>query len=156
MFGSPPLSHQSYRTCSLSILKDKSKSYSIKLASLGGQFLQKVGVIRPIADLVSLLNVLFLDSFEHFVGVVFGRWDVFNSDNTLQHNVRLRVSMGIDHAWTIDEIDALHERDVLPDLGLSRDRRHIAHFLLPQSVDYTALSCVRISGFELKANYQNC
>ena len=49
------------------------------------------------------------------------------------------------HARTINQVDSLHERNVLPDLGLAGYGRHIAHLLLAQRVYHRALACVRVS-----------
>ena len=53
--------------------------------------------------------------------------------------------MGIDDSGTIDEEDFLHQSDVLPDFGLARNWRYVAHFFLSQRVYNRALASVRIA-----------
>lgn len=53
---------------------------------------------------------------------------VFYSDDALQHNVCLVVIvLVVDNSGAVDEEDALHEGDVLPHLGFTRDWSHLAH-----------------------------
>ena len=47
--------------------------------------------------------------------------------------------------WAVDKVDALHEGDVLPDLGLPRDGRHLADLLLLERVDDGALAHVGVA-----------
>lgn len=46
---------------------------------------------------------------------------------------------------TINHVDALHERDVLPDLGLTSNRCNNADLLLPQCVDDGRLARVGVA-----------
>ena len=72
--------------------------------------------------------------------------DVFCADYTTEKNVFWCVGHAGRHATrTINEIDALHECDVLPHLGLTRDRSHSADLLLPKSVDDRRFTSVRVS-----------
>jgi hypothetical protein len=64
----------------------------------------------------------------------------------LQDGVRLAVVRRRGHhARAVDHENASHQRDVLPDFGLPRNRRDFAHTLGPQRVDDGAFSDVRIS-----------
>ena len=72
--------------------------------------------------------------------------DVFCADDTTEENVFWCVC----HAWrhatrTVDEVDALHECDVLPHLGLTRDRRNCADLLVPKGVDDGGFAGVRVA-----------
>ena len=93
-------------------------------------------MIGPIEDLISPLNELLANSLQDLFAIVLRRGNILDSHDTLEHNVDLRVTMRIDDARTVDQIDALHERDVLPDFGLAGDRRHVAHLLLLERVDH--------------------
>jgi len=37
----------------------------------------------------------------------------------------------VQSTWTVDEVNPLHQGDVLPDLGFSGDRRYVANFFRP-------------------------
>ena len=65
--------------------------------------------------------------------------------HSLQDDLRIRVTCRIDHARAVDQEDALHQRDVLPDLGLAGYRGHLADFLGPQRVDDGALAHVWVT-----------
>ena len=72
--------------------------------------------------------------------------DVFCADDTTEENVFWCVC----HAWrhatrTVDEVDALHECDVLPHLGLTRDRRNCADLLVAKGVDDGGFAGVRVA-----------
>lgn len=52
---------------------------------------------------------------------------VLHSHNTFQDNVSLVIIVLVVHdPRAVNEEDALHEGDVLPDLGLPRHRRYLA------------------------------
>lgn len=53
--------------------------------------------------------------------------------------------MRVDHTGTVDQIDAPHEGDVLPDFGLPRDRGHFADDFGLQGVNDGGLSGVWIA-----------
>ena len=62
--------------------------------------------------------------------------NVFGANNTTKENVFWCVGHAGRHTTgAIDEVDALHECDVLPHLGLTRDRRNCADLLVPKGVD---------------------
>lgn len=71
---------------------------------------------------------------------------MFDSNNTLQDFRGFVVSR---RRWydsrTIDEIYSAHEGDILPDLGLARNRGHITDFLLLERVDDGGFTNVGIS-----------
>ena len=72
--------------------------------------------------------------------------DVFCADDTTEKNVFWCVG----HAWrhatrAIDEVDALHECDVLPHLGLTRDGRNCADLLVAKGVDDGGFASVGVA-----------
>ena len=75
-----------------------------------------------------------------------GRRKVLNSNNTLQHGVGVRVLGGHgDDTWAIDQVDSLHQSDVLPDFRLSRNRSDRADLLLLERVDDTRFTNIWVS-----------
>lgn len=75
-----------------------------------------------------------------------GVFHILDSHHTSEQNL-LRC---IGHAWwddarAIDEVDALHQGDVLPYLRLARYRRGFADFLLSKSVDDGGLAGVWVA-----------
>ncbi len=102
-------------------------------------------MIGPVVYLIRSLDVLLLDTLEHLVDVVLGRGYILDTDNTLENDVGLAVAVREHHTGTVDQVDALHERNVLPDLGLAGDRGHFAHLLLAKGVDHRALARVRVA-----------
>ena len=78
--------------------------------------------------------------------VLLGVGDVLDAHNTAEENVLLGVfGGGGDDAGAVDEEDALHQGDVLPDLGLTWDGRDLAHLLLPQGIDDGRLAGVGVA-----------
>ena len=72
--------------------------------------------------------------------------DVFCADNTTEENVFGRVVHAGRHATgAVDEVDALHECDVLPHLGLTRDGRNCADLLVAKGVDDGGLAGVGVA-----------
>ena len=71
---------------------------------------------------------------------------VLDSDDALQDFLGFRVTgrRGYDPG-AVDEIDPAHEGDVLPDFGLSRDRRGLADGLLLERVDDRRLADVGVA-----------
>lgn len=75
-----------------------------------------------------------------------GVLDVFCADDTTQKNVFWCVGhAGRYTTRTIDEVDAFHECDVLPHLGLTRDRRNCADLLVAKGVDDGGFAGVRVA-----------
>ena len=57
---------------------------------------------------------------------------ILDTDDAFEDDVGVGVGIPVVHnAGTVNQEDALHEGDVLPHLGLSRDRRNIAHLHSP-------------------------
>ena len=49
------------------------------------------------------------------------------------------------NARTVNQVDTAHQRDVLPHLGLARNRRHIAHLLFLERIDDGAFADIRVA-----------
>lgn len=65
--------------------------------------------------------------------------------HTLENDLRFGVSLRVDDSGTVDEVNASHERHVLPDFGLAGNGRRLAHLLLPQRVHHRGLADVRVA-----------
>jgi len=66
--------------------------------------------------------------------------------HSLQHRIALRVvGVVVHHTGAVDQEDPLEQRDVLPHLGLARNRRSLADLLTTQRVDDGALAHVGVS-----------
>jgi hypothetical protein len=61
--------------------------------------------------------------------------NLLDTDHTLEDDLGFRVPCGVHNSRAVDEVDPLHECDVLPHLGLSGDRRCLAHLLRPKRID---------------------
>lgn len=71
---------------------------------------------------------------------------MLDSYDSLEDLLRLRFSSGRrDDSGTIDEINPTHQRDVLPDLRLSRDGRSLADGLLLERIDDRGFTDVGVS-----------
>ena len=76
--------------------------------------------------------------------------EALGADDALQDGVGLALvvvgrAVVVDDARAVDEVDALRQRDVLPDLGLPRDGRDLADGLGPQGVDHARLADVGVA-----------
>ena len=71
---------------------------------------------------------------------------MLDSNDTLEYLLRFSVfATGWDDTRAINEVDTLHESNVLPDFRLSRDRSDFADLLRLDSIDNTALADVGIA-----------
>lgn len=71
---------------------------------------------------------------------------MLNSNDTLEYLLRFSVfATGWDDTRAINEVDTLHESNVLPNFGLSRDRSDFADLLRLDSIDDTALADIGIT-----------
>lgn len=75
------------------------------------------------------------DSLKNCLYVLRGLRDFFGSDDTLQDLLCLSLVLIVHDTWAIDQVDALGQGDILPDLGLSRNWCYFAAGFLHQSVD---------------------
>lgn len=87
-----------------------------QLTGPGGNLAKEVEAVGPLLDTIGLDNVLRLDALEHLIDVELRVAEVLHTDNTLQDDVRLTVTGGVHHTRAVDEVQALHQSDVLPDL----------------------------------------
>ena len=72
--------------------------------------------------------------------------EMLDSDDSLEHLLGLGVASGRgNNSRAIDEVDAAHQGDVLPDFGLSGDGSSLANGLLLQRVDDGGLANVGVS-----------
>jgi hypothetical protein len=99
-----------------------------------------------ILNTICPLQVTGLDATKNSWNILFRVLNILNPANATKKNVLLGVIL----VWrndsrAIDEVDPLHQGDVLPHLGLTRDRSHSADLLLPKSVDDGRLAGVGVS-----------
>lgn len=72
--------------------------------------------------------------------------DVLDSYHAAEKNVLGSVcAAGRHNTWTIDEVDAFHESDVLPYFGFPRNWGYCADFLFTEGVDNGGLPGVWVS-----------
>ena len=75
-----------------------------------------------------------------------GRGERLDAHDALEHGGRLRVACGgRDDPRAVDEVDALRERDVLPDLRLAWDRRDVADLARLEGINDGRLADVRVA-----------
>lgn len=88
------------------------------------------------AQRVGALDVLRLGLRQDGGDVLLGVLDVLDTHDTTEEDILRGVGCGgWDDTGAIDQVDALHEGDVLPDLGLSGDGSDGADLLVTESVD---------------------
>ena len=120
-------------------------SSAVELTHLGGKLGEEVLRVFPVCDAVGAGEVLGAHALEEVRDVVRGGREVLDTHDTLEDLLALRVAGGRGHdSGAVDEVDAAHEGDVLPDLGLSGDRGRLAHGLLLERVDDGRLADVRV------------
>lgn len=75
-----------------------------------------------------------------------GCFQIFHSDDSLENGVGVGIfsRKGYD-TRTIDQVDSLHQGNVLPDFCLSWNRSDRAHLLLLDGVDDARLADVGVS-----------
>ena len=111
-------------------------STSMQLSHLRRQLAQEVLRIGPILDSVRPRQIFRSNSLEEGGDVIGGVGEMLDSYDSLEDLLRLGLSSGRrNDSGTVDEVDSTHERDVLPHLRLSRDRRSLADGLLLERVD---------------------
>ena len=100
----------------------------------------------PVVKAVSPLKVLAPDALEQGRNVLGRGRKVLDPDDALEDGGGVRV-LGRDRDDTraVDQVDAPHEGDVLPDLSLSWDGRDRADLLLLERVDDRRLADVRVA-----------
>ena len=75
-----------------------------------------------------------------------GRIQIFDSNNPFEDGGCIGIFGGDGYdTWTIDQVDSLHQRNVLPDLGFSRDRSDGTDFLLLNGVDNARFTNVGVT-----------
>lgn len=93
-------------------------------------------MVVKVLDVVRPFEMVPLYSLHGGCYVLLWVLDVFNANNTSKENVFFCVThVWWDDTWAVDEVDALHQCDVLPDLGLSGDWSDGADLFLPECVD---------------------
>lgn len=117
-----------------------------KTSCLASENLQELDVVLVALNLICALNVLWLGLCEDSWDILFWVLDVLDTDDTLEENVLWSIGGGWwDDTRAIDEVDALHEGDVLPDLGLSWNWSDCAYLLVAESVDNGGFAGVWVS-----------
>src|SRR5690606_14210061 len=95
---------------------------------------------------VSSLDMPLFALFKHCGNVLFRVADVFDTHYTTEEDVCLSVGLrGRDDTGAINQEDSSHERDVLPDLSLSRNRSDSADLLGAEGVDDGGFAGVGVS-----------
>jgi hypothetical protein len=114
--------------------------------TLAGKKREPVEVVLLVLDTVCTLKVTGQDTAKNGRNVLLWVVNVLHSADTTEKNVLLGViDVGRDHTRTIDEIDSLHQGDVLPHLGFTRNGSNCAHLLGSESVDDGRLARVGVA-----------
>ena len=106
-----------------------------ELSSAFGNLCDEIFSISPSVHSKDVSDVLLVDLFEDWLNI--GLWirDAFRAHHSLEHLVSIRFTLIIDNTWAVDEIDALRQRDVLPNLGLTGNWGNLTAGLLHERVD---------------------
>jgi hypothetical protein len=117
-----------------------------QFTSLSGNLLEEVDRILPIVKTISTLEILMTYTLKDGGDSILGSLDIFDTHRALQDNVCFTI---IDVGWndtrTINEIDTLHQGDVLPNLGLTRDGGNRADLFGLECVDDGRFTSVGVS-----------
>lgn len=107
---------------------------------------EPVEVVLLVLDTVGALKVTGQDTAENSRNVLLWVVNVLHSADSTEKDVLLSVvGVGRDHTRTIDEVDSLHQGNVLPHLGLTRNGSDCAHLLVSESVDDGRLARVGVA-----------
>ena len=87
-------------------------------------------------DAKNVCDVLSGDFIQDGLDVRLWIWDPLSADHSLQHLISVGLTLVIDNTWAINKINALGERDVLPDFGLARNGCHFATRLFHEGIDH--------------------
>jgi hypothetical protein len=118
----------------------------VQLTHLPRELQHEVLGVLPLGDPVRPRHVLLPDPLQQEVDVTRRVGKVLDTNDTLEDLLRLGVPRrGGDDTGAIDEVDTPHKGDVLPDLGLSRDRSGLANGLLLERVDDRRLADVGVT-----------
>jgi len=90
-------------------------------------------------------EVLRLDPVENGLNVRVGIRDLFSTHDSLEYFVNLCLVGIVDDTWTINQINALGQRDVLPNLRLSWNRCDFADTLLHECIDDRRFADIRVA-----------
>ncbi len=102
-------------------------------------------MICPVSNSIRSLHILLFNQSKNLFNVILRCRYVLNSNYALQDNVCLCVAVRVHDTRAIDQKNTLHKRDVLPDLGLASNGRHIAHLLLAEGVYDRAFAGVGVA-----------
>uniref|UniRef100_A0A182FLJ1 Uncharacterized protein n=1 Tax=Anopheles albimanus TaxID=7167 RepID=A0A182FLJ1_ANOAL len=102
-------------------------------------------MVRPLRHAVRFHDVLVANALQHLFYIVLRIIDQLNTHNRFQHFLGIGFRRRIHNSRAIDQKDALHERNVLPDLRFACDRCHLAHLLATQRIDNGRFADVRVS-----------
>jgi len=97
-----------------------------KLACLPAQLLEEVLCVFPFMYAIYVVYVLMVDSLKNCMYVLRRLREFFGSDNALQDFLDFGLVFIVHDTWAIDQVDALGQSDILPDLGLSGNRCYFA------------------------------
>jgi hypothetical protein len=114
--------------------------------TLASKKCEPVEVVLLVLDTVGALKVTGQDTAKNSRNVLLWVVDILHSADTTEKDILLGIiGVGRDHTRTIDEIDSLHQGDILPHLGFTRNRSNCAHLLASQSVDDRRLARVGVA-----------
>ena len=90
----------------------------------------------PSMNTEDISDVLLSDFVKDWLDVRFRVGNTLCSHHSLENFIRVALSLVINNTRTVNQVNALSQRDVLPDLSLTWDRRDLAARLFHQRVDH--------------------
>ena len=116
-----------------------------QLSGFFAELLRKVISILPIWHAIGVINVLMIDLVKDGSNVLRRVRDLLGADDGLQNLLRVTLVLVVYDTRAVDEVDALGQCDVLPDLRLTRDRCYTAAGFLHKRVDDGRLAYVWVA-----------
>mmetsp|Transcript_48821 Transcript_48821/g.78020 ORF Transcript_48821/g.78020 Transcript_48821/m.78020 type:complete len:227 (-) Transcript_48821:211-891(-) len=102
-----------------------------------GNLRQKIIGIRPLFEFVHFLQILLAYSLQNLSNVLLRIFDRLHTNHRAEDGRDDVVARSRIHSsWTVDEVELIEQRHVLPHFGLSWNGRHRARFLANQTVDH--------------------
>lgn len=103
-------------------------------------------MILPALEFIRPFHMVRLDFLQNRRNVLLWVLHVLNTDDAAEKEILRSIVMV---RWydtrAIDQVDPLHQRDILPHLGLTGDRRDFGDCLAPEGVDDARLADVGVA-----------
>ena len=107
----------------------------LQLTGLLGDLGDEILSIFPMMNSEDVRDMLLVNLVQNGLDVVLGIWESFGSHHSLEDFISVSLTLIIDDTWTVNQVDALGERDVLPVLSFTWDGCDLATGFLHERVD---------------------